>query len=117
MKRKGFPMRTNEERIRAMHEWAAKMESESRRRMAGLFSSLSVAAGFIVVIFLSFYLHGVNGAVNSAFPVGGMSASIFSDSSVLGFIVIGIVAFLLGIAVTLFCMYLKKWKDEKEDLG
>ena len=108
-------MRTYEERIRAMHEMAAKIENERRRRMAGLHSSLSVAAGFIIVIFLSFYLYSVNGVVNSAAPVGGMSASIFSDSSVLGFIIIGIVAFLLGIAVTLFCMYLKKWKDEKED--
>lgn len=109
-------MRTNEERIRAMHERAAELESEKRRRNAGLLSSLSVAAGFIIVICLSFYLHGVNGTINSAVSAGEMSASIFADSSVLGFVVIGIVAFLLGAAVTLFCMYLKNWKDEKEDL-
>ena len=109
-------MRTNDERIEAMHRRAAQLESEKRARTAGLLSSLSVAAGFIIVICLSFYLHGVTGTVNDAVPVVGMSASIFSGSSVLGFIVIGIVAFLLGIAVTLFCKYLKKWKDEKEDL-
>ena len=45
-----------------------------------------------------------------------MSTGIFSDSSVLGFVVIGIVAFLLGIAVTMFCFYLKKRKDKREDL-
>ena len=29
-------------------------------------------------------------------------------------IVIAIIAFLLGITVTIFCFYLKKWQEEKE---
>ena len=44
-----------------------------------------------------------------------MSASIFSGSGYLGYIVIGIVAFLLGCAVTVFCFRLRKWQKDKEN--
>ena len=44
---------------------------------------------------------------------GGMYASIFSASPVLGYIVIGIIAFLLGGAVTVFCFRLKQWEKLK----
>ena len=42
-----------------------------------------------------------------------MNASIFSDSGVSGYLVIAILAFLLGITVTVFCFRLKKYMDGK----
>ena len=32
----------------------------------------------------------------------------------LGFLVIALIAFVLGVAVTVFCFRLKKWNDEKD---
>ena len=54
------------------------------------------------------------GAVPTLNGTGSMSASIFTDSGYLGYIVIGIVAFLLGCAVTVFCLRLRKWQKDKE---
>ena len=44
----------------------------------------------------------------------GMSASIFSDGSILGFIVVGILAFLFGVCITIFCYKMARFKDEEE---
>ena len=52
--------------------------------------------------------------VNPAGQTGGMSASIFGNSTALGYIVIAIIAFLLGIAVTIFCFRLRKWQEGKD---
>ena len=109
-------MRTNEERIRTMHERASKLQFERKEHTARMISSLSVVAGLILVVCLACYMPDAVGPGNGLPVPDGMSASIFSGNSALGFIVIGIVAFLLGITVTVFCFYLKKWKDEREDL-
>ena len=41
-------------------------------------------------------------------------ASFFSGGSILGFIVVGILAFLFGICVTIFCYKMARLKDEEE---
>ena len=43
-----------------------------------------------------------------------MNASIFSGTAALGYIVIGILAFVLGVGVTIFCFRFKK-KQEEDD--
>ena len=45
----------------------------------------------------------------------GMSGSIFSDNGILGFIVVGVLAFLLGICVTVFCFKTARFKDDEEE--
>lgn len=107
-------MRTNEERIAAMHRRAAELEKEKGQRRGRILQAVSVAACFATVIVLAAFMPGFSQALVSGESQGSMSASIFSESSVLGFIVIGILAFLLGAAVTIFCFRLKKWQDGKE---
>ena len=41
----------------------------------------------------------------------GMVASIFNDASSLYLVLIAVIAFLLGVSVTIFCFYLKKWYE------
>ena len=107
-------MRTNEERIAAMHKRAAELEKEKRQRRVLIIQAVSAAACFAAVIALAFFMPGFSQAFASGNSQGSMSASIFSESSVLGYIVIGILAFLLGAAVTIFCFRLKKWQKDKE---
>ena len=38
----------------------------------------------------------------------------FSDSGALGYIVVALLAFLLGVSVTVFCLRLKKWREKKD---
>ena len=107
-------MRTNEERIAAMHKRAAELEKENRQRRVRIIQAVSAAACFAAVIVPAFFMPGFSQVLVSGSSQGSMSASIFSESSALGYIVIGILAFLLGAAVTIFCFLLKKWQKDKD---
>ena len=112
-------MRTNEERIAAMHRRAAELERKKRERMAKVMSFSAVAACLVMITVLSFYIPRVMDTVDisgMARVTEGMNASIFATAGVLGYVVTGILAFLLGIAVTVLCFRLKMWKDENMDL-
>ena len=43
-------------------------------------------------------------------------ARILSDSAILGYMIVGLVAFILGISFTIFCFRLKKWIDEEKTM-
>lgn len=107
-------MRTNEERIAAMYKRAAELEKENRQRRVRIIQAVSVSVCFAAVIVLAFLIPGFSQAIVSENSQGVMNASIFSESSVLGYVVIGILAFLLGAAVTIFSFCLKKWQKGKE---
>ena len=91
-------MRTNEERIAAMHQRAKQLQYENRKRTSGYIQAAAVALSFAGV------------SMKDAIPAG-MHASIFSGSDALGYIIVSIVAFTLGAAVTIFCFYMKKWQE------
>ena len=101
-------MRTNEERIAAMHKRAAELEKEKRQHRTAIIQAVSITACFAAVIALAVFMPGFSRAFVSEENQGSMSASIFSGSSLLGYIVIGTIAFLLGVSVTIFCFRLKK---------
>ena len=106
-------MRTNEERIAAMHRRAAELEREERRKKAIILETISIAACLALVVTLSFLMPGYVVEMTHPGMNSGMYASIFSNNSMLSYLVVGIVAFLLGSAVTLFCFRLNKWQDDE----
>ena len=107
-------MRTNEERIELMHQRAAQFRKEETDRRIRIVQIASVGLVLIVVIlFACFMPHIAGTSVQEDVPVN-MNASIFSNTKVLSFIVIAILAFLSGAAVTIFCFYLKKWRGGSE---
>ena len=107
-------MRTNEERIRAMHRRAGELQSRTRDRRVKYMMILSAAAVFAAVIMLSVFLSNFSENVirNGEFMTG-MTASIFSGNRVAGYFAIAITAFLLGVAFTIFCFCLKRWKENE----
>ena len=46
----------------------------------------------------------------------GKRGSIFANSDILGYVVVGLIAFLLGISFTIFCIRLKKWNEDEKKL-
>ena len=92
---------------------AAKIGIEDRRRKARLAGTAASVLSFALVIMSAFLVPRFleNGAPEAISQ--GMNASIFSTNSALGFIVIGVIAFLLGVSVTVFCFRLKEWEDDK----
>ena len=104
-------MRTNEERIAAMHERASQLEYENRKRMSGYAQIAAVSLSLAAILLLAFLMPSYAGLTMSEAIPTGMHASIFSGSNSLDYIVVSIVAFILGIAVTIFCFYMKKWQE------
>ena len=109
-------MRTDEERINMMHARAAHLRRQKRTIKVKIMQAAGAVLSFAAAIVLAIFVPRITDmdAGNPTGQTGGMSASIFGDSSVLGYIVIAIIAFLLGIAVTIFCFRLRKWLEEKD---
>ena len=111
-------MRTTEERIAAMHERAKEINRQKRTHRVRILQTVSIAACFAVVILMAVFMPN---SASLAIPPGStsntslsdMHASIFSENGAMSYVVIAIVAFLLGAAVTVFCFRLKKWQDQK----
>ena len=113
-------MRTNEERIKAMHDRAAQLEREKRTLRSRMLGAGCVAASLVLILITAVCMPGISATLAHVENLSNMNASIFASSSVLGYIIIGLLAFALGIAVTIFCYRLKKWRqyvadDEGED--
>ena len=106
-------MRTNEERIEAMHRRAEQLENESRLKRARVTGSAVMAAGFAAVIMLAVRMPGVADVLNTEGNGGSMSGSIFAASGHMGYVVIGVIAFLLGSALTLFSMRLTDYRRDR----
>ncbi len=106
-------MRTNEERIELMHARASQLNKENMDRKIRLIQSASFTGGFVLVIVMAFVIHSLAQlSVEGNIP-DGMSASIFARNDILGYVIISIVAFLLGVCVTIFCLYLRKWNEDR----
>ena len=108
-------MRTTEERISAMHQRAAELKRERRKKQTFLAGGVSIAVCLALVILLALWIPGSLSVHMAELPELGMSGSIFSNNYLLGYIIIAIIAFLLGISVTVFCFRLKKWRDDRDN--
>ena len=101
-------MRTNEERIELLHQKAAQFKKEATDRRIRIVQITSVSFVLIVMILVACYMPHIAGmSVLDDIPVS-MNASIFSNTKALSFIIIAILSFLSGAAVTIFCFYLKR---------
>ena len=107
-------MRTGEERIAAMHRRADELRKEKKLRRSKILQVSVVATCLLVVVLLAAAMPGITSSYSPQTVQESMNASIFSGSSVLGFIVIAVLSFLLGVSATIFCFRLKKFRDEEE---
>ena len=105
-------MLTNEERIKAIHKRAAEIEITKRRTQQTLIRGGAVVACLAGIVLLSLYIPRITDRFATEHASAGMQASILSGNVTLGYIAIGVIAFLLGCFVTIFCMKLKKWQDD-----
>lgn len=108
-------MRTNEEKIEALHKRAAQLEKEKLRRRTRILQAASVTVCIAVIAALGFFMPDISNKIVANIDPNAMRASIFTSSAALGYIIIGITAFILGAAVTILCFYLQKWQKERDD--
>ena len=106
-------MRSHEERITETKRRIAKIEQEKRRRRDTITMASAVAACLVLLIGASLAMPGIAAGIQTGDYSGfETAASIFHGGAALGYIVIGLLAFLLGVCVTVLCFRLRQMSRE-----
>ena len=106
-------MRSHEERVAETKRRIAKMEREKRLRRNTITMASAVAACIALLIGASLAMPGITASIQTGDYSGfETAASIFHGGAALGYIVIGLLAFLLGVCVTVLCFRLRQMSRE-----
>ena len=108
-------MRNHKERVAETKRRIAKIELEKRRRRNTITMASAVAACFVLLIGASLAMPGIAASIQTGNYSGlETAASIFHGGAALGYIVIGLLAFLLGVCVTVLCFRLRQMSREDD---
>ena len=108
-------MRSHEERVAETKRRIAKIEREKRLRRDKITMISAVAACLALLIGASLAIPGIAANIQTGDYSGfETAASIFHGGAALGYIVIGLLAFLLGVCVTVLCFRLRQMNREGE---
>ena len=106
-------MRSHEERVAEAKRRIAKMEQEKRLRRDKITMISAAAACLALLIGASLAMPGIAASIQTGDYSGfETAASIFHGGAALGYIVIGLLAFLLGVCVTVLCFRLRQMNRE-----
>ena len=106
-------MRSHEERVAETKRRIAKIEREKRLRRNTVTMASAVAACLALLIGASLAMPGIAASIQTGDYSGFESAaSIFQSCAALGYIVVGLLAFLLGVCVTVLCFRLRQMNRE-----
>ena len=107
-------MRSHEERVVEAKRRIAKIEREKRRRNTITIAS-AVAACLALLIGASLAMPGIAANIQTGNYSGfETAASMYGGGAALGYIVIGLLAFLLGVCVTVLCFRLRQISREDD---
>ena len=111
-------MRSHEERVAETKRRIAKIEREKRLRRNAITMASAVAACLALLIGTSLAMPGIAANIQTGDYSGfETAASIFHGGAALGYIVIGLLAFLLGVCVTVLCFRLRQMNREDTQDG
>ena len=106
-------MRSHEERVAEAKRRIAKIEREKRRRRDKITMISAAAACLALLIGASLAMPGIAANIQTGDYAGfETAASIFHGGAALGYIVIELLAFLLGVCVTVLCFRLRQMNRE-----
>ena len=106
-------MRSHEEHVAETKRRIAKIEREKRLRRNTVTMASAVAACLVLLVGVSLAMPGIAAKIQSGDYSGfETAASIFHGGAALGYIVIGLLAFLLGVCVTILCFRLRQMNRE-----
>ena len=106
-------MRSHEERVTETKRRIAKIEREKRLRRDKITMISAAAACLALLVGASLAMPGIAAKIQAGDYSGfETAASIFHSGAALGYIVIGLLAFLLGVCVTVLCFRLRQMNRE-----
>ncbi|MGI6586622.1 MAG: DUF4179 domain-containing protein [Lutisporaceae bacterium] len=102
-------MRSTEERVLAVKLRAKEIEGQKRIRRGRMLYISSFAACLLFIVGLSFVMPSVMDSMSDDGYVNfGTAASIFDGRNFFGFVLIGFLAFALGVSVTVLSYKIKQ---------
>ena len=107
-------MRTTDERLAAAKRRAEEITRQERCRRSRLAAVSGAAACLAVILGLALAMPSVTAHFSGADYYGGMTASLFSGGS-LGYLLVGLLAFALGVCVTVLCFRLRGRGRDTDD--
>ena len=108
-------MRSHEERVAETKRRIAARQQEKRLRRNTITMASAVAACLALLIGASLAMPGIAASIQTGNYSGlETAASIFHGGAALGYIVIGLLAFLLGVCVTVLCFRLRQMSREDD---
>ena len=106
-------MRSHEERVAETKRRIAQIEREKRLRRNTVTMASAVAACLALLIGASLAMPGIAARAQAGDYAGfETAASMYGGGAALGYIVIGLLAFLLGVCVTVLCVRLRQMSRE-----
>ena len=105
-------MRSHEERVAETKRRIAKMERGKRLRRNKITMASAVAACLVLLIGASLAMPGIAASIRTGDYSGFETAASMYGGGALGYIVIGLLAFLLGVCVTVLCFRLRQMNRE-----
>lgn len=111
-------MQTNAERVAAVKRRAAHRERLKRLRGNRIAALSAVVSCLAVIVGVSFAMPGLAEKLTAADYAGfEAAASIFSGSAAAGYIVVGLLAFALGVGAAVLCFRLRAFRQKDEETG
>ena len=105
-------MRNPEERVAETKRRIAKIEREKRLRRNKITMASAVAACLVLLIGASLAMPGIAASIQTGDYSGFETAASMYGGGALGYIVIGLLAFLLGVCVTVLCFRIRQLSRE-----
>ena len=105
-------MRSLEERVTETKRRIAARQREKRRRRNTITMASAVAACLVLLIGASLAMPGIAASIRTGDYSGFETAASMYGGGALGYIVIGLLAFLLGVCVTVLCFRLRQMNRE-----
>ena len=106
-------MRSHEERVAETKRRIAQIEREKRLRRNTITMASAVAACLVLLIGASLAMPGIAASIQTGDYSGfETAASMYGGGAALGYIVIGLLAFLLCVCVTVLCFRLRQMNRE-----
>ena len=106
-------MRSHEERVAETKRRIAKIEREKRLRRNKITMASVVAACLVLLIGASLAMPGIAASIQTG-DYSGFETAASMYGGALGYIVIGLLAFLLGVCVTVLCFRLHQMNREDD---
>lgn len=106
-------MRSTDDQLREIMKRADFIKDKKKSQKIVASYVLSIVACILLVVVTALHLPGLSSLETT--QVNGYYGSLLLSTAYMGYVVIGLLAFLLGVCVTLLCLHLRRMRKKECD--